>query len=114
VSAASLDGRPGPRRHRRRARDDPWSAEPFEPGPGTTDAYWYTAPGANHGARITSLVASEQLEAVDTVRGWAGLGPLAIEPAFAASVASPLAAIQALVHATPLDEVDLFESRPRL
>lgn len=94
--------------------NDPWSAEPFEPGPGTTDAYWYTAPGANHGARITSLVASEQVEAVNTVLGWAGLEPLPVEPAFAASAVSSVDVIDALVHATPLDEVDLFESRPRL
>jgi hypothetical protein len=95
-------------------QNDPWSAEPFEPGPGTTDAYWYTAPGGNHGARITLLAASEQVEAVNTVLGWAGLAPLAVEPAFAASAEPQLELIDALVHATALDNVDLFESRPRL
>jgi len=98
-------------------QNDPWTAEPFEPGPGTTDSFWYVAPGANHGARITTLVASEQVEAVDTVRGWAGLEPLASEPSFAASIESSIDAvdrIDALVHATPLDDFDVFESRPRL
>jgi hypothetical protein len=95
-------------------QNDPWSAEPFEPGPGTTDAYWYTAPGGNHNSRITSLAGSDQLEAANIVLGWAGVEPLALEPAFAASGASAEDLIDALVHATPLDDVDLFESRPRL
>lgn len=95
-------------------QNDPWSAEPFEPGPGTTDSYWYTAPGANHGARITSLAGADQLPAANIVRGWAGLEPLAVEPAFAASRTSASALVDALVHSTPLDGVDLFESRPRL
>lgn len=95
-------------------QNDPWSAEPFEPGAGTTDSYWYTAPGANHGARIGLLAASDQLEAVNTVFRWAGIEPLAAEPAFAASADSQHDLIDALLHASPLDDVDLFESRPWL
>lgn len=95
-------------------QNDPWSAEPFEPGAGTTDSYWYTAPGANHGARIGLLAASDQLDAVNTVFRWAGIEPLAAEPAFAASADSQHDLIDALLHASPLDDVDLFESRPWL
>lgn len=110
-------------------QNDPWTAEPFELGPGTTDSFRYFAPGANHGAGITSLVAREQLAAVDTVRAWAGLEPLAGEAGSAGARAGTpgtsaldtlgagdaLDLIDALVHATPLDGFNpLLESRPRL
>jgi len=56
--------------------NDPWSAEPFEPGPGTRDSAWYTVAGGNHGAVIAELPASQRLEATNRVRRWAGLEPL--------------------------------------
>lgn len=51
---------------------DPWSAEPFELGPGTRDSYRYLVPGANHGAKIEGLPADQRAEAEATVRRWAG------------------------------------------
>ncbi|KAA5830187.1 aminopeptidase [Saccharopolyspora hirsuta] len=50
---------------------DPWSAEPFELGPGTRDSYSYLVPGANHGAKIEGLPADQRAEAEATVRRWA-------------------------------------------
>ncbi|RKT82086.1 PS-10 peptidase S37 [Saccharopolyspora antimicrobica] len=50
---------------------DPWSAEPFELGPGTRDSYSYLVPGANHGAKIEGLPADQQAEAEQTLRRWA-------------------------------------------
>ncbi len=56
--------------------NDPWGAEPFEAGFGTKDAYSYTVPGGNHGARIAQLPAAQAAEATNTVRRWAGLPPV--------------------------------------
>jgi hypothetical protein len=54
--------------------NDPWGAEPFELGAKTLDSYGYLAPGVNHGyANIATLTESEQLEAANIVRRWAGL-----------------------------------------
>ncbi|MER7011824.1 S28 family serine protease [Saccharopolyspora sp. NPDC000359] len=50
---------------------DPWSAEPFELGPGTRDSHSYLVPGANHGAKIEGLPAEQRAEAEATVRRWA-------------------------------------------
>lgn len=61
--------------------NDPWSAEPFEPGPGTHDAAWYTVAGGNHGSAIGDLPDAERLEATNRVRRWAGLHPLGALPA---------------------------------
>jgi hypothetical protein len=94
--------------------NDPWSAEPFEPGPGTLDSYWYTAPGANHGARIASLPDAEQLAAANTVRAWADLPALPEETSPSVRGESAASTLRGLLNATPLDGIDLFESRPRL
>ena len=56
--------------------NDPWSAEPFEPGPGTRDSAWYTVAGGNHGSAISDLPDDERLDASNRVRRWAGLQPL--------------------------------------
>lgn len=95
--------------------NDPWSAEPYALGEGTTDSSLYTAPNANHGARIASLSPPEQLEASNTVRAWAGLPPIAPpEPAPSARAnASPTTGVEA----TPfdgLDVADLLATRRRL
>lgn len=52
--------------------DDPWSAEPFELGPGSVDSHSYLVPGANHGADIAGLPADRRAEAEAVVRRWAG------------------------------------------
>jgi hypothetical protein len=100
-------------------QNDPWTAEPFEPGPGTTDAYWYTVPGANHGANLSQLGEDEAIEAIEAIRRWAGLAPLvpastvstpSLQPAQALAVDSATVdAINALLHATPLEDVQPFE-----
>ncbi|MFC7343321.1 S28 family serine protease [Saccharopolyspora griseoalba] len=52
---------------------DPWSAEPFELGPGSRDSHSYLVPGANHGADIAGLPDDQRSEAEATVRRWAGV-----------------------------------------
>jgi hypothetical protein len=51
--------------------DDPWGAEPFHPS--NKDSYTYTAPGANHGANIAALTATDRTAATATVLRWAGV-----------------------------------------
>ncbi|HEX6361214.1 aminopeptidase [Actinophytocola sp.] len=51
--------------------NDPWSAEQFHPS--SKDSYTYTAPGANHGANIAQLTATDAEAARATVRRWAGV-----------------------------------------
>jgi hypothetical protein len=51
---------------------DPWSAEPFEFGPGTRDSHRYTVPRGNHGATIGQLPAGLRDEAIARLRGWVG------------------------------------------
>jgi hypothetical protein len=93
-------------------QNDPWTAEPFHVGPGTTDTYFYVAPGWNHGSNIRRLAPDDQVAAVNTVRLWAGLPPLEPAPSLRADTA--VEQIRRLVEATPLDGFDPFESRPRL
>jgi hypothetical protein len=56
-------------------QNDPWSAEPFRLGRGTTDAATFTAPGANHGASIASLVPGEAATATAMLQRWAAVSP---------------------------------------
>jgi hypothetical protein len=81
--------------------NDPWSAERFEAGSGTTDSAWYTVAGGNHGAGIFDLPQSEQLEAANAVRRWAGLPPLAADPALAPGLRPT--PVETLVRSTPID-----------
>jgi hypothetical protein len=53
--------------------NDPWRAEPFKLGPTTRDSFLYVVPGANHGARISSLPLDKQEEAMTALKRWAGL-----------------------------------------
>ncbi|HZI09474.1 MAG TPA: S28 family serine protease [Myxococcus sp.] len=53
---------------------DPWSAAPYTLGD-ARDAYLYTVPGGNHGARISQLPEPQRGEALRTVFGWAGMAP---------------------------------------
>ncbi|MGW3468724.1 S28 family serine protease [Saccharopolyspora sp. NPDC000995] len=50
---------------------DPWSAEPFQLGRGTSDSYSYLVPGANHAAKIEGLPDRQRAEAEAAVRRWA-------------------------------------------
>jgi hypothetical protein len=65
--------------------NDPWSAEPFRVGKGAQDSYVFTAPGANHGARVAGLVDTERTLATARIQDWAGV-------ATEADGAKPLAA----------------------
>ncbi len=60
--------------------NDPWSAEPFELGPGTRDSAWYMVAGGNHASGIGDLPDSDRLDATNRVRRWAGLEPIAALP----------------------------------
>ncbi|GAA2983330.1 S28 family serine protease [Streptomyces fulvorobeus] len=59
--------------------NDPWGAEPFRLGAGARDSYVYTAPGANHGAKVSALLADEKAEAVAAILRWAGVAPAAVQ-----------------------------------
>ncbi|MFG1627320.1 S28 family serine protease [Kribbella sp. NPDC049227] len=50
--------------------NDPWSAEKFEPGPGTRDSHWFTVPAGNHNAAIAGLPTALRAEATRILRGW--------------------------------------------
>jgi hypothetical protein len=69
--------------------NDPWGAEPFHLGKKARDSYVFTAPGANHGARVDGLVASQKALATARILKWAGVAPAAVQQD--ASKAKPLA-----------------------
>ncbi len=48
---------------------DPWSAAAYQVN-ADREQRTYVAPGANHGAKISSLINEEQQEAWDLIRGW--------------------------------------------
>lgn len=52
--------------------NDPWSAEPFQLGPGSKDSYRYYAPAGNHGSKIESLVPDDAAKATSALLRWAG------------------------------------------
>jgi len=53
--------------------NDPWSAEKFEPGPGTRDSHWYTVPNGNHGSNIGALPTASRVEATGILQRWMGV-----------------------------------------
>ncbi|MCB5169271.1 aminopeptidase [Streptomyces bambusae] len=59
-------------------QNDPWGAEPFHLGYGARDSYVMTAPGANHGARVSMLPADQQALATAKILKWAGVAPAAV------------------------------------
>ncbi|WP_328871549.1 aminopeptidase [Streptomyces sp. NBC_00287] len=73
--------------------NDPWGAEPFRLGKGARDSYVFTAPGANHGARVAGLVDSEKALATAKILEWAGVASAAVKAD--ASLAKPLAKFDA-------------------
>ncbi|MBC2907809.1 S28 family serine protease [Streptomyces cupreus] len=73
--------------------NDPWGAEQFRLGKSARDSYVFTAPGANHGARVAGLVDSEKALATAKILEWAGVAPAAVKAD--ASLAKPLAKFDA-------------------
>ncbi|MFE0177619.1 aminopeptidase [Streptomyces sp. NPDC059002] len=60
---------------------DPWGAERFRPARGAKhDSYVFTAPGANHGASVSQLVADEKAKATQRIQAWAGVSSAAGKP----------------------------------
>ncbi|HEY0470537.1 MAG TPA: S28 family serine protease [Kribbella sp.] len=53
--------------------NDPWSAEKFEPGPGTRDSHWFTVPNGNHGSSIGALPTAVRVEATGILQKWMGV-----------------------------------------
>lgn len=88
--------------------NDPWSAEPFELGRGTTDSFVYTVAGGSHLASIVELDDAAQLEAANTVRRWAGLPPFKADRKAPSSALSP---VQDAAFSTPLDGLEPFFRR---
>ncbi|MFI8104260.1 S28 family serine protease [Streptomyces sp. NPDC086023] len=70
-------------------QNDPWGAEPFHLGYGSRDSYVMTAPGANHGARVSMLKDDEKALATARILEWAGVAPAAVKAD--AAKARPLA-----------------------
>ncbi|MGW1023943.1 aminopeptidase [Streptomyces sp. NPDC002577] len=69
--------------------NDPWGAERFRLGKGARDSYVFTAPGANHGARVAGLAEADRDLATARILAWAGVS------AAASAEAKPLAAYDA-------------------
>ncbi|ELS53401.1 putative tripeptidyl aminopeptidase, secreted [Streptomyces viridochromogenes Tue57] len=69
-------------------QNDPWSAERFRVGKGARDSYVFTAPGANHGARVAGLGDTDRTLATARILEWAGVASAAGRP-------KPLAAFDA-------------------
>lgn len=61
-------------------QDDPFSAQRFVLGPGTTDSAIFTIPGGNHVSTYTDLPPAQQKVFVEILRTWAGL-PASAGPA---------------------------------
>jgi hypothetical protein len=86
--------------------NDPWGAEPFRVGKGARDAYVFTAPGANHGARVSGLVDAEKDLATARILEWAGVAPAAVQ-------ANPESAKPLAKYDSKLDRHDI-EREPTL
>ncbi|MFF0202299.1 S28 family serine protease [Streptomyces sp. NPDC005017] len=69
--------------------NDPWGAEPFRLGKGARDSYVFTAPGANHGARVSGLTEDQRNLATASILKWAGLSATTV------AEAKPLASFDA-------------------
>jgi hypothetical protein len=52
---------------------DPWSAEPFRLGSGSTDSYWFEVAAGNHNADLGDLPAAQRSTATATISRWAGV-----------------------------------------
>lgn len=88
--------------------NDPWTAEPFELGRGTSDSFVYTAHGGSHLAGIVELDDAAQIEAANAVRRWAGLPPFKADRTRASSALGP---VQDAAFSTPLDGLEPFLRR---
>ncbi|MFE0252554.1 S28 family serine protease [Streptomyces sp. NPDC059010] len=78
-------------------QNDPWGGERFRLGKGAEDSYVLTAPGANHGARVSGLTADEKNLATARILQWAGV------PAAAVDRAKPLAKYDAKLDVRGVD-----------
>jgi hypothetical protein len=67
-------------------QQDPWSAERFYLGPGTSDSATFTVAGGNHLSPYTDLPAAQQKTFVNMIQAWAGL-PATGSPAATAGTA---------------------------
>lgn len=54
-------------------QDDPWRAQRFILGPGSSDSASYTIAGGNHVTPYTALPPAQQKAFVDRILSWAGL-----------------------------------------
>ncbi|MFC7220101.1 S28 family serine protease [Streptomyces polyrhachis] len=81
--------------------NDPWGAERFRFGPTARDSYVMTAPGANHGARISMLPEADRALATAKLLQWAGLSEAAV------SAAKPLGRYDAKLDARRDDPREL-------
>ncbi|GHG94269.1 S28 family serine protease [Streptomyces lanatus] len=61
-------------------QNDPWGAERFRVDKGARDSYVFAAPGANHGALVSGLVAKERELATARILNWAGVASTTAEP----------------------------------
>jgi hypothetical protein len=50
---------------------DPYSAEPFQLGPGTRESFWFQVPEGNHSSRISMLPRIDQQTATRAIKVWA-------------------------------------------
>ncbi|MFE0100254.1 S28 family serine protease [Streptomyces sp. NPDC059009] len=70
--------------------DDPWGAEPFRPAQGEKhDSYVFTAPNANHGAKVEGLVAADKAKATERILAWAGLSKSSAKAPYDAKLDRP-------------------------
>ncbi|MGQ4383211.1 S28 family serine protease [Streptomyces sp. SAS_270] len=87
-------------------QNDPWGAERFRFGAGAHDAYVFTAPGSNHGARVAGLVDDEKALATARILEWAGVASATVQ-------ANPSAARPLAKYDAKLDRHDV-EREPAL
>ncbi|QKW08806.1 aminopeptidase [Streptomyces sp. NA04227] len=73
--------------------NDPWGSERFRIGSGAKDSYIFTAPGANHGAKVAGLVDKDKAKATARIQAWAGVAPASVKAD--PSKAKPLAPFNA-------------------
>ncbi|WP_197675839.1 alpha/beta hydrolase family protein [Micromonospora auratinigra] len=87
-------------------QNDPWGAEPFRLGPGSSDSFVFVAPGANHHlAVIGGLNDSEKSLATAKLLEWAGVAPAAVR-------ADPSKAQRLTTFDDQLDRLNLDRERP--
>jgi hypothetical protein len=69
---------------------DPWSAEPFRLGVGSTDSFNFVAPEANHLLSLGTFSPADRELAIATIQRWAGVRPATIIRPHALGLEEPL------------------------